>query len=316
MVSSNWQRQATLKRRVSLSGIGVHTGKPVRIALCPADPDSGIVFLRSDLAAGADPEIPARAALTGPTHLCTTLANAAGASVATVEHLLAAFSGLGVDNAVVVVDGPEIPVMDGSAAGFADAIAGVGLRRQGARRRVIRVRRPVRVEAGGGWAEFRPHSGRRFEIAISYDCPIVGDQSLAVELTPRRFRRDIARARTFGYVKDVERLWADGFALGASPENTVAIDNGAIVNPEGLRWPDEFVRHKALDAIGDIALAGAPIEGLYRSWRGGHRLNALALGALLADREAWSFESVERTVSPELGGRSAPLAIAFAGEAP
>ena len=297
MSSPYWRGQATLKRRVCLSGVGVHSGKPASVALGPADPDFGIVFLRTDLALGAEAEIPADAGLTGPTHLCTTLANRSGVSVATVEHLLAAFAGLGVDNAMVEIDGPEIPVMDGSAAAFAEAIARAGIRRQTARQRVIRVRKPVRVEAGGAWAEFRPHAGRRFEIGISYDCPVVGEQSLAIELTPRRFQRDIARARTFGYVKDVERLWSNGFALGASPENTVVIGEGGVLNPEGLRWPDEFIRHKALDAIGDLALAGAPIEGLYRSWRGGHRLNALALGALLADREAWSYESPDKTRS-------------------
>jgi UDP-3-O-[3-hydroxymyristoyl] N-acetylglucosamine deacetylase len=170
-----------------------------------------------------------------------------------------------------------------------DAIDQVGLVRQSAPRRFIRVLKPVRVDFGPAFAEFRPHAGRRFEVGIDFDCPVIGRQAARVELTPSSFRRDVARARTFGHMRDVERLWTAGFALGSSLENTIVIGENGVVNPEGLRYRDEFVRHKLLDAIGDLALAGAPILGAYRSHRSGHRINAAALATLMARRDAWEF---------------------------
>lgn len=312
------RRQRTLAGRVSLSGVGVHSGAAASITLSPGEPDTGIVFIRTDLADLADTEIPARAHAVGSTELCTLLGDPRGASVATVEHLLAALSGIGVDNASIEVDGPEIPVMDGSAIAFIEAIDRVGLRVQSASRRWIRIDKPVRVAAGSGFAEFHPHHRRRLEISIDYDCPVVGRQAVALDVSAKAFRRDIAPARTFGYMRDVERLWAAGFALGSSLENSVVIGDGAVVNPEGLRYPDEFVRHKALDAIGDLALAGAPIQGLFRSHRGGHKLNALAVSTLLARTDAWTLVSeggereTVREVRAELG--SAIAAPAFAPE--
>ena len=283
--------QRTLSDRVSLLGVGVHSGKSVRITLCPAEPGSGISFLRSHVPGFSDRRIPALASAVGSTELCTVLGDSRGVSVATVEHLLAAMYGLGIDNAVVEIDGPEVPVMDGSAACFVDAIDAVGVAVQGAPKRFIQIRKPVRVEMGSAWAEFRPYRGPRFEIEIAFDCPVIGRQAVAIDLTPKRFRAEIARARTFGYMRDVERLWAAGYALGSSLENSVVIGEGGVVNPEGLRFPDEFARHKALDAIGDLALAGAPIQGLYRSFKGGHKLNAMALDALLSQKDAWAFVS-------------------------
>jgi UDP-3-O-[3-hydroxymyristoyl] N-acetylglucosamine deacetylase len=214
-----------------------------------------------------------------------------GACVATVEHLLAALIGLGVDNVVIEIDGPEVPVMDGSARAFVDAVDQAGLVTQNAAKRFLKIRKPVRVEMGSAFAEFRPYEGCRFEIGIAYDCPVIGSQGIGIDLTPKRFRREIARARTYGYMKDVERLWAAGFALGSSLENSVVIGDGGVVNPEGLRYSDEFVRHKVLDALGDLALAGAPIRGLYRSYKGGHKLNAMALSALLQQKDAWAVVS-------------------------
>jgi len=301
MSFSNDRRQRTLDRRVSLSGVGVHSGIPVTITLCPADPDSGIAFLRGGLANCSDVEIPARSNAVGSTELCTVLGDPNGASVATVEHLLAALSGLAIDNALIEIDGPEVPVMDGSSGAFVEAIDRAGIRTQNAPRRWIRIEKPVHVELGLAHAEFRPHPRTRFEISIDYDCAVIGRQELSLDLTPKCFRRDIARARTFGYMRDVERLWAAGFALGSSLENSVVIGDGAIVNPEGLRYPDEFVRHKVLDTIGDLALAGMPFQGLYRSHRGGHKLNALALSTLMSRTDAWSLVSdpVEREARPE-----------------
>lgn len=298
--SGRWQR--TLEGRVGLSGIGVHSGAPVSITLCPADADSGVVFLRGNLKNSPDVEIRARSHAVGSTELCTVLGDPNGASVATVEHLLAALAGLGVDNAAIEIDGPEVPVMDGSAGPFVGAIDQVGVRLQNAPRRWIRIDKPVRVELGSAFAEFRPYPRARFEISIDYDCSVVGRQQLAIDLTPNGFRRKIARARTFGFMRDVERLWAAGFALGSSLENSVVIGDGVVVNPEGLRFPDEFVRHKMLDTIGDLALAGAPIRGLYRSHKGGHKLNAMALSALLSRTDAWTLVSdpVERETRPEV----------------
>ena len=287
----NKRGQRTLKERVSLSGVGVHSGKPVGMALCPADPNSGITFIRTNVPGHPDREIPASCASIGATELCTVLGDPQGVCVATVEHLLAALVGLGIDNAIVEIDGPEVPVMDGSAGRFVDAIDEAGILVQRPAKRFIKVRKAVRVELGAAFAEFRPYEGCRFEVAIAYDCPVIGNQAIGIELTPSSFRREIARARTFGYMRDVERLWAAGYALGSSLENSVVIGEAGVINAEGLRFPDEFVRHKVLDAIGDLALAGAPFRGLYRSFRGGHKLNAMALSALLADPEAWTMVS-------------------------
>lgn len=311
-------RQTTLARRVHLSGIGVHSGKPVSVILGPGEPNAGITFLRTNVPNGLDCEIPARAAAVASTELCTVLGDPAGGCVATVEHLLAAFTGLGIDNALVEIDGPEVPVMDGSAAAFVEAIDRAGIASQQAERHFITVLRPVRVELGSAFAEFLPFEGRRFEVEIDFDCAVVGRQAFGITLTPKRFRRQIARARTFGYMRDVERLWAAGYALGSSLENSVVIGDGAVVNPEGLRYPDEFVRHKLLDAIGDLALADAPVRGLYRSYKGGHKLNAMALSALLADKSAWRLTAAtarapREKARLELG--AGLLAPAFAPEA-
>jgi UDP-3-O-[3-hydroxymyristoyl] N-acetylglucosamine deacetylase len=309
--------QHTLQRRVRLSGVGVHSGKPAWIAICPSAPDTGISFVRTDLSGSAEVAIPAQAARVGSTELCTVLGDPAGASVATVEHLMSALFGLGVDNAVIEIDGGEVPVMDGSAKPFVDAIDEAGLQRQPAAQRVLRIRKPVRVELGEAYAEFRPYPGCRFEIGISYDCPVIGSQAIGVDLTPKRFRKEVARARTFGHMKDVERLWAAGLAMGSSLDNTVVVGDEGVMNPEGLRYPDEFVRHKLLDAIGDLALAGAPIQGLYRAYKGGHKLNALALSALLAQPDAWTavHNTPERVRGESRGDFLAGmLAPAFAPE--
>jgi UDP-3-O-[3-hydroxymyristoyl] N-acetylglucosamine deacetylase len=301
MSLSSRRGQRTLKQRVSLSGIGVHSGQPASETLCPAEPDSGVSFLRTNVPGAPDIEIRAVASHVGSTELCTVLGDPAGVCVATIEHLLAALVGLGVDNVLIEIDGPEVPVMDGSARAFVAAIDEVGLTVQNSPKRFVRIRKPVRVELGSAFAEFLPYNGSRFEVAIAYDCPVIGSQSYGIDLTPKNFRSEIAGARTYGYVKDVERLWAAGFALGSSLENSVAIADGAIVNPDGLRYSDEFARHKVLDAIGDIALAGAPIQGLYRTFKGGHRLNALALSTLLSRKDAWSLVTApkERTRQAE-----------------
>jgi len=303
--------QTTLKSRVTLSGLGVHSGKNVSIQFNPADADTGVVFHQ------AGPhgmrEIRALASEVGATDLSTVLGDPAGAHVATVEHLMATLSGLGIDNVSVDIDGNEIPILDGSAALFVDAFDQAGLQRLGVKRRYIRVLKPVRVESGASWAEFRPHEGIRFEVEIDFDSPAIGRQSLALDLNADTFRREVSRARTFGFMKDVERLWAAGYALGASLENSVVIgDDDRIINIEGLRYPDEFVRHKMLDAIGDVSLAGVHFIGCFRSYRGGHKLNAMALRRLLSDASA--FEVVE--TSNRQRGRAEMTAVSSPSFAP
>jgi UDP-3-O-[3-hydroxymyristoyl] N-acetylglucosamine deacetylase len=303
--------QTTLARRVEVTGIGVHSGKPASVVLHPSEINSGIVFLRTGLASGVDRLIPARHTLVSATELCTIIGEASSGSVSTIEHLLAALAGLGIDNVLVEIDGPEVPIMDGSAAPFVEAIDRVGIRTQSAPRRYLRVVKPVRVQQGRAWAEFHPYArGFRLEVEIDFDTKVIGRQKTMIDLDPQAFRKNLARARTFGFMSDVEKLWKAGFALGASLDNTVALGEDAVVNPEGTRWPDEFSRHKTLDAVGDLALAGAPILGLYRSYCGGHKLNFSILEALFADRSAFAYVEAPRreTGHAEIGVRAAAYA--------
>ncbi|MBV8106512.1 MAG: UDP-3-O-acyl-N-acetylglucosamine deacetylase [Hyphomicrobiales bacterium] len=282
--------QKTLRRRVKMAGVGVHSAAPAQLVLHPADVDSGVVFLRTGLPGGRERLLEAKRANVTQTSLCTMLGDASGASVCTVEHLLAALSGLQVDNVMIEIDGPEAPIMDGSAAEFVSAIDQAGVAQQSRLRRHLRILKPVRVEREGGYAEFLPADrGFRLDVEIDFQSPAIGRQRCAFTIDPATFRRELARARTFGFVGDVRKLWEAGFALGSSLDNSVAIDGDVVLNPEGLRYKDEFVRHKALDAIGDLSLAGAPIVGLYRTYRPGHRLNALALEALFATRSAYEI---------------------------
>lgn len=285
--------QTTLSSSVSLSGIGVHSGKPVSMHFSPADPDTGITFVVSR--SGEQPgEIRALFSEVGATDLCTVLGDPAGLHVATVEHVMAALYAMGIDNVTIEMDGNEAPILDGSAAPFVDAFEQAGLQKQSVSRRYIRVLKPVRVEQGASWAEFRPFAGTKFEVEIDFTDKAIGRQSFSAPLEADFFRKEISRARTFGFMKDVERLWAAGYALGSSLENSVVIgEDGRVINLEGLRYSNEFVRHKMLDAMGDLALAGVRFLGSFRSYRGGHKMNATALRALLSDRSA--FEIVETT---------------------
>jgi UDP-3-O-[3-hydroxymyristoyl] N-acetylglucosamine deacetylase len=294
--------QTTLKSRGSVSGVGVHSGKAVTLNLLPADPDTGIVFQRID--GNELVEFRALVSEVGSTDLCTVLGDPAGMHVGTVEHILAALSMMGVDNVTVEIDGAEVPVMDGSAAMFVDLIEQAGIEYQAVKRRYIRVKKAVRTDVGASWAEFRPYDGCRFEVEIDFESPAIGRQVFSRDMSAAVFSKDISRARTFGFMKDVERLWAAGFALGSSLENSVVIgDEGEIINMEGLRYKDEFVRHKTLDAIGDLALAGARFIGCFRSYRGGHKLNAAALSRLLTDKSAYEIVEAKRPIR----GRSAEL---------
>ena len=294
--------QTTIGGEVHLSGVGVHTGAHSNIVFRPAAPNTGIVFERT-MPEGDVLRLRAVASEVGFTDFCTVLGTPMGRSIMTVEHLMAAFYASGIDNVVVSIDGPEIPIMDGSAAVFCDAIAEAGTEHQLAKRRYIKVVEPLRVEMGASWAEFLPYEGTRYECTIDFDSPAIGRQTFAADVDPAIFRDRLARARTFGFMRDVEKLWAAGFALGSCLENSLVIgDDDEIVNQEGLRYADEFVRHKTLDAVGDLALAGAPFIGCYRSYRGGHKLNSKALLALLQQRSAYEIVEAPTLVgSPSLG---------------
>jgi UDP-3-O-[3-hydroxymyristoyl] N-acetylglucosamine deacetylase len=303
-------RQTTLRESTALEGVGVHSGLPVTLALHPAEAGTGLRFLRTGIDSSLDREIPADVGAVTATDFATVLGDASGPLLSTAEHVLSALAGLGVDNALVEVDGPEAPIMDGSAAPFVAAIDQAGLHALDAPRRCIRVLKPVRVVLGEAFGEIRPNPrGYRIEAEIEFDHPLIGRQSLALDLRPDSFRREIARARTFGFMRDVAALWSSGYALGASLENTLVVSDCRILNPEGTRFPDEFVRHKVLDAIGDLALAGAPLLGTYRTVRGGHKLNHAVLCALMSDASAWTWAE-EAAVRParghaELGPRAA-----------
>lgn len=290
-------KQTTLRRSTTLSGTGVHSGISLTLRIHPAEADTGIVFVRTS---GEECEIRAEPHAVTATEFATVLGNENGPAISTIEHILAALHGLGVDNAVIEVDGPEIPIMDGSAAPFVAAIDAVGIVNQQAARRYLKVLKPVGVVAGDAYGELRPYEeGFRLEVDIEFDHPAIGKQSLALNVDPLVFRRQLARARTFGFMHDVQRLWDAGYARGAALENTLVVGDRRVLNPEGLRFADEFVRHKALDAVGDLGLVGAPILGAYRSIRGGHRLNYAVLCALMADASAWTYVEEPVTIVPE-----------------
>jgi UDP-3-O-[3-hydroxymyristoyl] N-acetylglucosamine deacetylase len=288
-----FSRQTTLRSQATVTGVGVHSGLPVNLTIGPAPLDAGFIFVRTGLD-GGDREVHATAQSVIATAFATVLGNGEGPLVSTAEHVLAALRGLGVDNAIIEIDGPEVPIMDGSAAAFVAAIDQAGIVSQSGLRRFIEVLKPVQVAMRDSFGELRPYAaGFRAEIEIDFANPVIGRQKYVFDLNPERFRREIARARTFGCMNDVARLWSSGFSLGASFENTVVFDETRLLNPEGLRYSDECARHKVLDAIGDLALAGLPLLGVYRSLRGGHKLNHAVLTALMADRSAWRVVEAE-----------------------
>jgi UDP-3-O-[3-hydroxymyristoyl] N-acetylglucosamine deacetylase len=281
--------QQTLKTSIGCVGTGLHTGHRVQMTLHPAPADHGIVFRRTDLGR----EVAARFDHVTDTRLATVLADPADPAVrvSTVEHLMAALAGCRIDNVLVEVNGPELPVLDGSAAQLVFLLDCAGIVAQDAPRQVIEVLRPVRVSEGGAFAELRPtrRTQGHLELSLSIDfaAPAIGRQALSMRLTPDSFRRELARARTFALAADVERLRAAGMGRGGTLDNAVVVDEGRVLNPGGLRMEDEFVRHKLLDAVGDLALAGAAISASFVAHRSGHELNNRLLRALMADAGAW-----------------------------
>lgn len=276
--------QKTLKAPIHCQGIGLHSGSPINLTMAPADPNTGILFRRVDLKNGAR-DIPARFDMVSDTRLCTTVSNDHHGSVATIEHLMAALAGCGVDNAIIELDGPEIPVMDGSSEPFVFLIECAGVVEQSAERYAIRVKKPVRVGDDGTFAMLEP--GHRFTMAMGIDfkSEAIGRQDIFLEVSDMTFKRELSQARTFGFLHEVEAMRAAGLGRGGSLENAVVIDGDTIMNEDGLRYEDEFVRHKALDCIGDLALAGGPILGHFKGRRTGHALNNQLLRALFADSD-------------------------------
>ena len=281
-------RQTTLKTSISCTGIGLHSGEKTSMTMHPAPADTGIVFERMDLHNGAR-LFPARYDFVSDTFLCTTLTNASGATLATVEHVMAAFSGCGIDNVRIEVNNPELPIMDGSASPFVFLIECAGIGTLEAARRAVRVTKPVTVRDGDKRASLVPLDGRQVSCEIVYDNERIARQRASVMLTSETFKREVSRARTFGLMEDVAGLQANGLALGGSLDNAVVVSGGKILNEGGLRFDDEFARHKVLDAIGDLALAGAPLIGSFDGYCSGHALNIQLLKALFADDDAWTW---------------------------
>lgn len=289
-------RQRTLKNAIRATGIGLHTGRKVYMTLRPAAENTGVVFRRVDLEPPVD--VPADARLVGETMLGTTLVQG-DVKVATVEHLLAALAGLGIDNAYVDLTAPEVPIMDGSAAPFVFLLQSAGLAEQNAPKRFLRIRQKVRVEEGDKWAEFRPYAGFRVNFRIEFDHAVFKrhSQSATVDFSTTAFLREISRARTFGFVREIEYLRARNLTLGGNMGNAIVLDDFRVLNEDGLRFEDEFVKHKILDAIGDLYLLGHALIGEYSGHKSGHSLNNQLCRALLANADAFevvSFEDEER----------------------
>jgi UDP-3-O-[3-hydroxymyristoyl] N-acetylglucosamine deacetylase len=289
--------QKTLKSSIGCTGIGLHSGKKVSMSLNPAAADTGIVFHRTDLE-GDDRIIPARWDCVVDTRMATTIGNQAGACISTIEHLMAALAGCGIDNTIIEIDGAEVPVMDGSAAPFIFLVECAGMIEQNAPRKAIKIVRPVKVGHSDKFISATPDDSFSVDFEIDFEDTAVARQQLSMRLVNGTFKTEIARARTFGFVHEVDALRKAGLALGGSLDNAVVISGDTILNGDGLRYDDEFVRHKILDCVGDLYLAGAPIIGQIDALRSGHALNNQFLNSLFADDTAWSYV--------EMSGASVP----------
>jgi UDP-3-O-[3-hydroxymyristoyl] N-acetylglucosamine deacetylase len=306
-------RRRTLKAAIGCVGVGVHSGQRVSLSLQPGKPGTGIVFRRQDL---GGLELAAHWDNVVDTRLCTVLGDLDRPElrIGTVEHVMAALAGCGIDDAVVELDGPEVPILDGSAAPFVFLIDCAGTTTRAGRNEVFEVLRPIRVQEGDAWAELTPNGGDRFEASfeIEFGAGAIGRQRCVERLTPHAFRTGLADARTFALAEDVERLRAAGLALGGNLTNAVVVEGDRVLNPGGLRRPDEFVRHKLLDAVGDLALAGAPLRARFTGYRSGHALNNRLLRSLFADRSAWRLVSaalVGEGVRARLPAAAAPAML-------
>ncbi len=286
-------KQRTIKQPIATTGVGLHKGNKVQLTLRPAPVNTGLVFRRVDLKPAVD--IPANAEFVRDTRMCTCLINDDNVRVSTVEHLLAALAAMGIDNLIIEVDSHEIPIMDGSSHPFVYLLQSAGIEEQNAAKKFIKIKQPVRVEDGDKWAELTPHQGFRIDFAIDFDHPAIANtvQQLSIDFSSNNFIKEISRARTFGFMKDIEMLRANNLALGGSFDNAVVLDEFRILNTEGLRYDDEFVKHKVLDAIGDLYMGGHTILGHLHAFKSGHALNNQLLRAVLQHQEAWEFVTFE-----------------------
>ena len=293
-------KQRTLKSLIRAAGVGLHTGQKVRIVLRPAPPDTGVVFRRIDLATPVD--VPARAKLVGEARLASTLVKD-GVKVHTVEHLMSALSGLGIDNIYVDLDAPELPIMDGSASPYALLLQQAGIEEQSAPKRFLRVKKTVEVRDGDKWARLEPYQGFKLSFSIEFRHPVIerSTQSVTIDFAETPYLKEIARARTFGFMQEVEDLKGSGLALGGGLDNAVVLDEHGVLNSEGLRFADEFIRHKLLDAIGDLYLLGAPLLGAFVAHKSGHALNNRLARAALADASALETVVFERAEEAPAG---------------
>jgi UDP-3-O-[3-hydroxymyristoyl] N-acetylglucosamine deacetylase len=299
--------QTTITSSVSFSGVGLHSGIAVQMTIHPALADAGIAFWRSDLR-GADRLVPARWDAVAPSRLCTQIENADGVSVSTIEHVMAALAGCGVHNALIEIDGPEVPILDGSAAPFVRAIMNAGVRRLDAPLHALRVLKSVEVRDGAAMARIEPSNAMEIAFSIEFTDAAIGRQSLALNMANGAFVRELMDSRTFCRRADVEQMQAAGLALGGSYENAVVVDGDRVLSPGGLRREREAVRHKMLDAMGDLALAGAPILGRYTGNRAGHALTNQLLRALFADPAAWRWDALSEAHAHRMPGVGVTLA--------
>lgn len=285
-------RQRTLKQAVRASGIGLHSGARVYMSMLPAGPDTGIVFRRTDLSPAV--EVPARAELVGEANMCSTLVDGT-TKVATVEHLMSALAGLGIDNCIIELSSPEVPIMDGSAGPFVFLIQSAGIHEQDVPKKFIRIKQPVRVQEGDKFASFEPYEGFRLNFSIDFKHPVFksSTQNAVIDFSTTTYVKEVSRARTFGFMRDFDQLRAHNLGLGASLDNAVALDDYRVLNQEGLRYEDEFVRHKILDAVGDLYLLGHSIIGAYTAYKSGHALNNLLARKLLQESSAWEMVSFD-----------------------
>ncbi|EGU48861.1 UDP-3-O-[3-hydroxymyristoyl] N-acetylglucosamine deacetylase [Vibrio ichthyoenteri ATCC 700023] len=287
-------RQRTLKEIVKTIGVGLHSGRKVALTLRPAAANTGIIYRRTDVNPPVD--FPADPESVRDTMLCTALVNDQGIRISTVEHLNAALAGMGIDNVIIEVDAPEIPIMDGSASPFVFLLQQAGIEEQNAAKRFIRIKKPVRFEDGDKWAEFKPYNGFRMDFEIEFNHPAIDadEQHLVFDFSSQDFVKQISRARTFGFMRDIEYLQSQNLVLGGSFDNAIVLDEYRILNEEGLRFENEFVTHKVLDAIGDLYMCGHPIIGEFRAFKSGHGLNNQLLRSVLADQEAWEWVTFEQ----------------------
>lgn len=293
-------KQRTLKTVIHASGVGLHGGVKVNLTLRPAAPDTGIVFRRVDLPEPVD--IPAQAMLIGDTRMCSCLEKD-GVKVGTIEHLMSALCGLGIDNAWIDLDAPEVPILDGSAAPFAFLIQSAGIEEQNAAKKFIRVTRPIEVRDGDKWARFSPYEGYRLSFSIDFKHPAIDKsaQEATIDFAEQSYVREVSRARTFGFMQEVEYLRENGLALGGGLENAIVLDEFRVLNQDGLRYGDEFVKHKILDAVGDLYLLGHPLLAAYSSHKGGHALNNQLARALLAQQDCWELVSFDQEAAAPQG---------------